>query len=399
MKVCGVVCEYNPFHYGHLYHLNQIRLNFDVIVCVMSGNFVQRGEPAIVRKHLRAENAICGGADLVIELPAPWAVSSAERFASGAVSLLTAIPELTALSFGVETNDSELLRKTANLLVSDGFSNKIKPYLANGMTFASAREKAISELSVDSAKILREPNNILAVEYIKALKNKREIALFPVKRYKTDHDSSVVNGEFSSASNIRNLWKERGFSFVSEYLPFSDSFLEEINAGHSPVFAEDFSRIVPAVLKQLDSDDFLQIADVNEGLEFRIKEALKKTSTLQDAVEYTKSKRYTHARIRRIFLNAFLGIPRDFCMQTPPYLRVLAFNDTGRELLSKTKAQLPIITKPAHARNLSGFAKDVFDLEVLATDLYALGMLTPMSGQQEWNISPIYLPGKHNKTV
>ncbi|MBE6915013.1 MAG: nucleotidyltransferase family protein [Ruminococcaceae bacterium] len=399
MKVCGVVCEYNPFHYGHLYHLNQVRLSADAVVCVMSGNFVQRGEPAIVRKHLRAENAVRGGADLVIELPTPWVLSSAERFANGAVSLLTAIPELTTISFGVETNNIKLMQKIADFLISDVFFDKIKPYLASGMTFAAAREKAVSELSVECAEILREPNNILAVEYIKALQNKRKIELFPVKRHQIDHDSTVTSDEYSSASNIRNLWKQNDFTHISDFLPFSDSYLEEIDAGHCPVFADAFSRIVPAALKGLDSDDFLRFADVGEGLQFRIKEALQKTSTLHDAIEYTKTKRYTHARIRRIFFNAFLGIPRDFCIQTPPYLRVLAFNDTGRELLSKTKTELPIITKPAHAKNLSGLSKNVFDLEVLATDLYVLGMPTPMSGQQEWNISPIYLPGKHNKTV
>ncbi len=399
MKICGVVCEYNPFHYGHLYHLNQVRLNADAIVCVMSGNFVQRGEPAITRKHIRAENAIRGGADLVVELPAPWALSSAEHFANGAISLLCALPELSALSFGVETNNVELLEKTANFLVSEDFSRCIKPYLASGMTFAAAREKAMLELSIESAQLLREPNNILAVEYIKALKNMRKIEILPIERHQIKHDSSVIVNEFSSASNIRNLWKKNDFSHISPYLPFPEGYTQESLDGHAPVFPDAFSRMIPGALKQLDSDDFLRFADVGEGLHHRIKEAISKTSTLSDAIEYTKTKRYTHARIRRIFMNAFLGIPKEFCTETPPYLRVLAFNDTGRRILSDTQAELPIITKPAQAKNLSGFAKDVFELEVLATDLYALGMKNPMHGQQEWNISPAYLPGIHEKKV
>lgn len=399
MKVCGIVCEYNPFHYGHLYHMNQIRSDSDVIVCVMSGNFVQRGEPAIIRKHLRAEVAIRAGADLVIELPTPWALSSAERFSAGAVSLLNALPEFSALSFGVETNNLELLKKTAIFLDSDDFSDRIKPYLSSGMTFAAAREKAILDFSSDLAVVVREPNNILAIEYIKALKNRSEIELLPVVRYQTYHDSNVVKNEYSSASNIRSLWKQHGFQHVEHFLPFSECYLDEIHLEHSPVFADAFSRIVPAALKQMDSGDFLRFADVGEGLNFRIKEALQKTSTLHDAIEHTKTKRYTHARIRRIFFNAFLGIPREFCVMKPPYIRVLALNDSGRELLSKTKTELPVITKPSHAKQLTGFAKEVFDLEVLATDLYALGMATPVQGQQEWSISPIYIPGKHNKTV
>ncbi len=399
MKICGVVCEYNPFHHGHLYHLNQVRSNADAIVCVMSGNFVQRGEPAIIRKHLRAESAIRGGADLVVELPTPWALSSAERFSNGAVSLLCAFPELSAISFGVETNNVELFKITSDFIESDDFSVKIKPYLSSGMTFAVAREQAIAELSPEAAQLLREPNNILAVEYIRALKNKRELEIIPVKRYKTDHDSSVIINEFTSASNIRNLWKTNDFSQISPYLPFSEGYKQELFEGHSPVFSEAFSRIIPGALKQLNADDFLRFADVGEGLHHRIKEAISKTSTLFDAIEYTKTKRYTHARIRRIFMNAFLGIPKEFCLQTPPYLRILAFNDTGRNLLSNTQAELPIITKPAHAKNLTDFAKDVFELEVLATDLYALGMKNPMQGQQEWNISPIYIPGVHEKKV
>lgn len=398
MNVCGIVCEYNPFHTGHQYHIKQVRKKADVIICVMSGNYVQRGEPAIVRKHIRAKTAVACGADLVIELPTPWAISSAERFASGAIHLLTSFPELNQLSFGAEINDIELLEKTANLLESNEFSVKIKPFLNQGITFAAAREQAIFELEPECASVLREPNNILAVEYIKALRANKTISLLPVKRHKVEHDSEETNGSFSSASNLRNVWKNGCFDDILKYLPVSSYYFDEIKNDCAPVGISAFERMIPAVLKHMDANDFLQYPDVNEGLHFRLKEALERTTTLSEAIDYTKTKRYTHARIRRIFLNAFLGISSDVSKQLPPYLRILAFNDIGRSFLAETKATLPIITKPAHIKNLSDFSQAVFEREVLATNLYALGMPTPSSAYQEWNISPIYLPGKH-KTV
>ncbi len=398
MKVCGIVCEYNPFHTGHQFHIQQTRNHADAVVCVMSGNFVQRGEPAIIRKHIRAEAAVRGGADLVIELPSPWAVSSAEHFASGAISLLTSIKNLSMISFGAETNRIDLFQKTAVLLQKDSFSERLKLHLTQGISFASAREKAVSEISEECAAILREPNNILAVEYLKALQDKPEIEILAIKRQGANHDDKATCDGFASASYLRNEWKNGKFDKLGQYLPTHNTFIEEIHCQRAPVTIDLIDRGMLAVLKQMTAEDYLKFADLSEGLHIRIKRAIDQATTLDEAIELAKSKRYAHARLRRIFLNAFLGIPADFCKQKPPYLRILAFNDTGRSLLSDIKTELPVITKPAKANNLSGFAKEVFELEAKATNLYSLAMPKPMSGQQEWQISPIYIPGNH-KTV
>ncbi len=395
MNVCGIVCEYNPFHNGHLYHINHVREFADAIVCVMSGNYVQRGEPAIIRKHLRAKAAVLNGADLVIELPTPWSTASAECFASGAIHVLTMLPSITHLSFGCETNNIDLLIKTAKILNSHDFSIKLKEKLQHGISFAAARSEAVAEIDPKCSKILELPNNILGIEYLKALNNlNSEILPMPILRKFVAHDSEDILGEFASASAIRTLIKAQKTADFSQILPCFSEIFEEISRGFAPASIENAERAILAVLKRMSADDYLSYPDVSEGLHKKIKLAATSSSGFSEAVEKIKSKRYAHARIRRILLRIFLGVTSDYLLQKPPYLRVLALNDTGRALLDGCTA--PIITKPAAAKELTGFAKRVFDLEVCATELYSLFMPQPATEMNEWNVSPIYIPGKHN---
>ena len=395
MNVCGIVCEYNPFHNGHLYHINQVRKFSDAVVCVMSGNYVQRGEPAIIRKHLRAKAAVLGGADLVVELPTPWATASAERFADGAIYLLSVLPIISHLSFGCESNDLSTLTRVAEILESDAFSEKLRNKLKNGVSFASARADAVAEIDQQCSEILVFPNNILGIEYIKSIKRlSSNIIPMPISRKFSVHDSVEITENFASASAIRTMIKEKKLTDFDQLLPNFRIFSDDFNNGFAPSTIEHADRAILAVLKRMSADDYLQYPDVNEGLHKKIKSAVSTSSSFMEAVDKIKSKRYAHARIRRILLSIFLGITTDVLEQKPPYLRILSLNDTGRALLSN-ESQIPIITKPASANELTGFAKKVFDLECRATELYSLFMPRPATEMNEWNISPIYIPGTH----
>lgn len=394
MNVCGIVCEYNPFHNGHLYHISQVRKFADAVVCVMSGNYVQRGEPAIIRKHLRAKAAILGGADLVIELPTPWAAASAERFAGGAIHLMSMLSGVSHLSFGCENNDIDLLSRIVEILESDVFSEKLKSKLKTGISFAAARAETVSEIDPNCSGILDSPNNILGIEYLKALKyTGTGLVALPILRRFTEHDSHEISDEFASASAIRTLLKEQNECF-DQFVPNFGTYSEEFQKGFAPAEIKHADRAILAVLKRMKADDFLQYPDVGEGLHARIKNAVSTSVTFMEAVDKIKSKRYAHARIRRILLRCFLGITNDAYRQNAPYLRVLALNDTGRSVLSN-EPKLPVIVKPASANDLTGFAKEIFDLECRATELYSLFMPHPATEMNEWNISPIYIPGTH----
>ena len=395
MNICGIVCEYNPFHNGHQYHIDEVRKHADAIVCVMSGNFVQRGEPAILRKHLRAQAAVLSGADLVVELPTPWATASAERFAQGAIYLYSTIPGATHLSFGCESNDLTALSRTAEILESVDFSDRLKESLKFGVSFATARMNSVLEIDQNCGKILQYPNNILAVEYIKALNLiSPNIVPIPILRRFSSHDSDVITEDFASASAIRTLIKEQKNANFARFLPHFSEYSNEFENGFAPAQIENAERAILAVLKHLDADDYLAYPDVSEGLHQRIKTAVSTSGGFLEAVEKIKSKRYAHARIRRILLSMFLGITRDILEQSPPYLRVLALNDTGRSILGQ-EFTIPVITKPASAKGLTGFAKQVFDLECKATELYSLFMPNPATHINEFNTSPIYVPGTH----
>lgn len=378
MLVAGIISEYNPFHLGHAALISRTRLNGAThIVAVMSGNFVQRGEPAVLSKWARTRQALQSGVDLVIELPLPWALSGAEKFAFGGAALLDAAG-VDMLSFGSECGSVEELIKTAKALTSPSLGEAMQHELKSGSTFAGARQKAIGSLFGDEmAQFLREPNNILGIEYLKALnKLHSNVKPFTIKRVGAAHDALTSDGEIASASRIRSLIQNGGD--FSSLMPKAaeEIALREIASGNAPASITAAERAILSKLRTMSRAEFATLPDISEGLENRVYAAARKATNLEEVYSLIKSKRYTHARIRRIVLSAFLGLNASMNAEPPPYLRVLGFNKRGVEVLHSIKSttKLPIITNSSDILSLDNKAKNMIELECRSTDLFALCM-------------------------
>ena len=381
MRICGVVSEYNPFHKGHAYQIEQAKTQLgedSAVICCMSSDFVQRGDAAVLPKHLRAKAAVLGGADVVLELPAPYALRSAEGFAQSAVDIFLGTGVLTDLSFGAEDADPELLRETASLLLEHQTVQDTLLHLKTGISYAAARERALYARVKEKAEILQKPNNILAVEYCKALiRRESAVNILPVQRKGAGHDQGA-EGEFASASHIRELLCDGKTDEALPYLPETTiAILKEAEESGRALL--DQSRLENAMLSALvrmKADDLAALPDANEGLDNRLLEAIRKGRTVDEICAQAKTKRYALSRIRRMIFCAYLGITKEESQTLPPYVRVLAFNDKGREVLkaARKQATLPLITKPAHAFDLGGDARKIFEREALACDLYHLAL-------------------------
>lgn len=381
MNVYGIVAEYNPFHNGHKYHLMKTRaLGADVVVAVISENFVQRGEPAIMPIGARVTAALLNGVDLIVSLPLPAAVSGAESFAHSSMYILDALSVVGTVSFGAETNDINQLINAADAVVDKRLDSIILDYLKDGRTYASARQAAVNMLYGTSvSETLSTPNNILAVEYIKAIKKLNSNMRFTVIKRKGALHDGFSEGEYKSASQIRNeIYKKLD---ISESVP--ENTLEIIN--NQKIFGKtppDIKKLEAAVLSELrrkNSKDFSELPDISEGLENKLYKAVRGFSTINDVIDNVKSKRYTHSRIRRLILSAYLGITKEYTRALPPYVKVLGFNEKGQSLLSEISknSRIPIITKSSQIDTLSEFAKSYFQLECKAVDLYSLLLPVP----------------------
>ncbi|MBQ6753030.1 MAG: nucleotidyltransferase [Clostridia bacterium] len=378
MNITGIVAEYNPYHNGHQYLTAKCReAGATHVVAVMSGNFVQRGSVAIMDKRARAKAALSDGVDLVLELPVPWAVSTAELFARGGLSVLAGLGCVDSLAFGCETADGELLQKAAEAVCDIKVHDLIKDELEGGITYAAARENAVRKLYGDEiADVISKPNNILAVEYLKAMKSVgTSFNVMPIKRNGAEHDSLKENGEFSSASALR-IMLERGDERAFEFMPESSvsEFKRLEKVGRAPVAIDDSERAILSRLRMLSAEDIKEAPDVSEGLENRIYNAIQSATSLEELYSIVKTKRYTHSRIRRIITALYLGIAPQDALHKVPYIRVLGFNEQGREILklAKDKASLPIIMKSSQSYELPEYGKHIFDLECKATNLYNL---------------------------
>ncbi len=395
MNICGIICEYNPFHNGHLLHIQKTKEVLDChIICVMSGNYVQRGDISILHKSARAEVAVRCGADLVIELPLPWSIATAERFAHGSVSIFNALGGVTHLSFGAECYDIEKLRKAAEVLCSDSLNELILQYCATGVSYATAREKAMNEVAPHLSSFLKSPNNILAIEYQKALiRSDSNISPYLIQRTGAGHDESVHSDRIASASLIRKrIAEEKDFtSFIPE--PSYDIYKREFSLGHTLIPDTTISRIILASLKHLSPEEFSFFCDVSEGLEYRLYDAVQKSKNLHDAIMSAKTKRYALSRIRRCLLNAFLEVENSLCKENVPYARILAFNENGRDILHtlKKKSKIPIITKPASVKKEDEKLHKLLILENRADDIYSLFMKNPLEQGNTFKLSPIYV--------
>ena len=406
MAVVGIIAEYHPFHRGHAWQIAQVRsaLGEDTaVIAVMSGNFVQRGDFAVFSKHARAEMALRGGADLVLELPVQWSSSTAERFAQGGVSLLAATGIATHLAFGCESGVLAPLEKTVSALDDERYPKILRGFLARGMTFAMARQAAAGEIAGESAQCLSLPNNALAVEYLRALKDCGEnIQPLALPRIGAAHDSAEL-GAYPSASAIRRVLLDDG-DWESLVSPETAAIMRrEMEAGRAPVTLKNCERAVLAHLRRMCEEDFLPYDGGGEGLHRRFYAAARSARSIEELLETAKTKRYPMARLRRMLLHSYLGITPAAQGETPPYLRVLGANHRGRTLLKQMKksASLPIITKPAQARELDERTRECFLRESACTDLYALAMpdLNSAAADREFSGSAVMteLDGRRNQ--
>ena len=400
MTAAGIITEYNPLHMGHVRLMAESRrlLGPDTgIICVMSGNYVQRGDFAIAGKLARAAAAVQSGADLVLELPVPWALSSAEGFAAGAVEILKAAGAVTHLVFGSESGDAAPLVRCAEALCAESFPERLRQELKRGDSFPAARQRALEALlSEEDAAALNRPNDTLGVEYCKALRGSgiRPVA---VLRRGAAHDSERMEDGLVSASAIRALL-HRGEEEAALNLcapAMAEVYRAERAAGRAPASLAGCERAVLARLRFLEEADWAALDLGNEGLYRRFARFSRSAASLSELLEAVKTKRYPLARLRRTVFRAYLGLP-PAPPEAPAYLRVLAANPRGTALLAgmRRTAALPVLTKPAAVRRLGPEARRLFDLEVRADRLWALACPDPAAVPDPWRTGPAICRGE-----
>lgn len=377
----GIVAEFNPFHNGHKYLVDSLKQNEnDTVTAVMSGNFVQRGEPAILDVNKRTQMALECGVDLVLSLPFPYCSATAEKFALSGVTVLDSLKCLDSLGFGSESNDKDTLLDCAKKLNSIDVKIKTVEILKEGVSYPVARERAICELYGDSlSKVLSHSNDILGVEYAKALLElDSDLDITTVKRTGAQHDSKDGTKNIRSASLIRTFFDD--LDEVQSFVPEEVfEILKKITEEKQVLDYKKYELSLLFKLRSMSIDEFKNLPDVNEGLEYRIYEAVRNSTSYSELLEKIKTKRYTLSRIRRILLFAYLGVTKELLETPVPYIRVLGFNDKGASLLKKCKekATLPVITRWADLKNSDENSKRIFELECKARDLYSLCLENP----------------------
>ena len=370
MKFCLSVCEFNPLHNGHVRLLNEMKKSGDAVVIIMSGNFCQRGNAAVSDKYTRARHAVLAGADLVVELPVAFATSPAEIFSKGAIKLLSEIKGEKTLFFGTERGDKDAFSKTSDALLRESkeFKKALKEYLSTGIPFAEARERALLDTEDADLSLLKSPNSVLGLEYVKAIKSfKSDIDFCPILRDDNYNDESF-SGEFCSSLAIRS-------SIETGKRKKSKGFVPSFVYGDLPETLPDIGDVVLYCAIRSSSRDLKEITDCSEGLENRIKVLARECRDLKTLVDRLETRRYTRARISRILTNAMLGVTRSFsekCLRSGLYLKVLAVNEDRKDLLSIKTDHSPLLTRKSDADRLSGTAKESFLKDVFANDVYSL---------------------------
>lgn len=375
INTCAIIAEYNPLHNGHMYHIRKTReiLGSVPIICIMSGHFTQRGEPAIADKWTRAKWAVENGCDAVIELPTVYAIQSANRFAGGAISIAKGIPSVSHLCFGCETDNKDDLKKISDYKTTDDYSSRLSMSLKSGNTFARAQQIALSKLDVDKNILSDNPNCILAIEYMSFLRD-TNISPTIIKRTPNNHnDHNLLHG-ITSATSIRKA-VYNGDTNISACVPYN--VYDGLTSSPHPVL-NDFTSIVLSKIFSMKETGLKEIHEINEGLENRIyKEALKAT-TLSELIENVKTKRYIYVRLQRIMLNILLDITKEFVSQLdnnnfPTYARLLAINSQRSSILSGTNENMPILSKAADYKHvLTKLQQRIFEKDMLATAMYSL---------------------------
>ena len=390
MKTVGLITEYNPFHNGHAYHIEKAKMltGADRVIVVMSGDFVQRGAPAVMPKHLRAESALLSGASLILELPVCFATGSAEYFAQGSISLLNRLGCIDSICFGSECGDLHLLKEIAQILADEPieYQTALRQALKDGASFPAARQKALNIYSDKYSEILALPNNILGIEYLKALaKLHSKMEPFTIKRIGAGYHDMDIDGQFSSATAIRSdIYQLADVNSSSESLPLTHIQTQVPSSCHElmkknyqtryPVKADDFSLLLKAKLLSETAGSLSHYLDMSPELANRILRLRNDYLSFEQFCDLLKTKELTRSRISRSFIHVLLGITKDWltAMKAPaPYARILGFRRDHADLLGilKRTSDIPLITSPARAV-LADTAYQMLELDIYASDLY-----------------------------
>ena len=396
-NVLGIVAEYNPFHNGHLHHIEESikNTNADYVVCVISGNFVQRGNTSIVDKWTKAKMAIACGADLVLELPTVYSISSAENFAEGAIKVLDSLGIVTHISFGIEAKELSTLNNIANVLFEEPkeYLTMLNHELSKGVSFPKARENALLVYLNDVkryANVLNGANNILAIEYLKAMKKlKSNLNPIGIKREKVLYNDEEIVDDFASATAIRKMISNRQFNDIRKVIPNSSYVLlgRELKKGHYVIDLSKFQDEILYILRKMTIDEIKNLPDVSEGLENAIKNAANSCNNIIDLVNIIKSKRYTQTRIQRILVYALLGITKKMMedsKKATPYVRVLGYSDKGKKLISEISKANPKLNVVTSVKKFIESSKSKVLKEMLLTDIYATNVYTLGYEKDSW---------------
>ena len=383
MKICAIIAEFNPFHLGHLKHLDFVKttLGAEKIIVVMSGNFTQRGEPAILDKFTRARHAILAGADAVIELPTVFATANAEIFARGAVNIIDSLNVCDGICFGVESGNENAYYSLALAMNDESkeFKKSLKEHLDKGVSLAKAKFLALKDTSNEEfdESLISSPNNILGLEYTKAiLKRESGLAIYPMLR-EGDHNDKALKKGITSATSIRDKVRNGEKRKVKGNVPpFVYKDLEE--------YPFSFDKMIMTKLLTTSTDELSKILDCTEGLENRIKALSKDNHSVETLVEKTSTKRYPQTRIRRILISNLLNIKSSFvfdALEHKLYAKILAVNSDSKDIISllKEKSSIPLLTRKSDASVLKKTATKCFEIDTLACDLYSLATNTKLN--------------------
>lgn len=391
----AVICEYNPFHNGHAYQLQtqKTELGCDAVVAVMSGSFVQRGEPAVCDKWARAEMAVRCGCDLVIELPVIYSLQSAEGFAEGAVNLLRAMGVEGYLAFGSETGDLAALKQAAKSVHNEAYAAKLRQLMQSGISYPAAGAEALK--LTDEGFIPQKPNDILGVAYLKAIQKTGALLKPAVIRRRGDYHATEAQGDFAGATAIRRMLADK--IDPSPFMPQAayDVFQRETAAGRAPVTAERLGLAVSYALMTTKRNALAEISGISEGLEKRLIDAAAVERDFEAIAMAAKTKRYPLTRIKRALLNCALGITQTDAMLLPSYARILGIGKQGRSVLRQLSAvtAIPLVNKCADYKPQNEAAAHMFALDCRATDMYTLLYPETKMGKNGMDFyrSPVYI--------
>ena len=385
MRIAGIIAEYDPFHKGHAAHIAATRAEnggkATHVVVVMSGNFTQRGEPALISKFHRTQMALANGADLVLELPLPWAMAPAESFASGGVAILKALGCVDLLSFGSECGNIDVLRQLADVSTQTEYQAMLRNALSTGLPYAAAGQMAAAQvLGEEAASHLSSPNNTLGIEYIRAATlQQANWDFFTLQRQGALHNEEAPSQGFAAASLLRKQIRSGKLEEATAYMPTTANavLIAAHSQGKTAVCTERVEAALLGQLRRMSEPDFMQLPWISEGIENRLYRTARTASDYHELLAETKTRRYPMARLRRVLWSALIGMTAADCTGLPPYILVLGMNQRGRDILSVATPSLPLLTRTSQLKDLDERSRRIFDLECAATDLHALSMRIP----------------------